>query len=476
MENSFIEFSQSLLKLNKEKKFSDTLNYFKQHKSSFTDQQIAENGYVVSAVLTALRHTSNFEHAFKFIERYKITFSETTKEMVINAYGWVLYFKFKAENLQQESWQGDAERFDDDENQEDNANFTFSKSEIIDRIEKTIPLLLRFDNEYAYSVVSGLFNLVIKAEKKKLNANWKLISDICDLIPPEKLHTDCRTIEVERKGEKKPMELASDRENWFAFKSKALMKSGRFQECFEISKNALESFETFHYSNDVWFARRIALSKMNLGNVPDAITELEKVLRRKKEWFIQKELAVLYHENGNPAKAFSYAIQAITNFGDLEYKVDLLFLLGELLKARNENELAFKHFSLSRLIRIKEGWNIPQKLTSALSQFEIAVVQVEKFQELKNELKKYWATFNALPKNPKVNINEKMTGKIDKILHNDEKGADGFIRFDGRKTIYFRVNATDAITQRLNPGLEVEFKILPATSDKKEKAVQLKIK
>ena len=109
-------------------------------------------------------------------------------------------------------------------------------------------------------------------------------------------------------------------------------------------------------------------------------------------------------------------------------------------------------------------------------QFEIKGIQPEKFQELKNELRKYWATFNVLPNNPKVDINQKMTGKIDKILHNDEKGADGFIRFDGKKTIYFRVNATDEIVQRLNLGLEVEFKIIPATSDKKEKAIRLKIK
>lgn len=108
------------------------------------------------------------------------------------------------------------------------------------------------------------------------------------------------------------------------------MKLGRFQECFQVSKLAIDTFETFHYSNDVWFARRIALSKMNLGRTSDAITELEQVLRRKKDWFIQKELAVLYLEVDKPDKAFSLAIAAINNFGDLEYKVDLLFLLGGL--------------------------------------------------------------------------------------------------------------------------------------------------
>ena len=99
MTNSLIEFSQTISRLNKEKKYRDALNYFKDNKAAFTDQQIAGNEYIVSAMLTAMRHTSNVDPAFTFIERYKITISGATKEIVLNAYGWLLYFKFKAGNL-----------------------------------------------------------------------------------------------------------------------------------------------------------------------------------------------------------------------------------------------------------------------------------------------------------------------------------------------------------------------------------------
>ena len=359
---------------------------------------------------------------------------------------------------------------------ESTSNHHYTKSEIVFKIEDYLPLIININNDFAYSVVSNLFTLVLKAEKKKPNTNWKFISDFCDLISPELLHTDCRTIEVERKGQKKSMELASDKENWFAYKSKALMKLGMFQECYEVSKQALNIFELFHYSNDIWFARRVALSKKNLGNSADAIAELEQVLRRKKEWFIQKELAVLYQEAGDNEKAFNYAISAINNFGDLEYKVDLLYLLGELLKSKQENDLAFKHFSLSQLIRTKEEWSIPSKLQTALSQFEKTAIAVDKLQDLKSELKKYWSSFNPQPNNQRQNTNQRQTGKIDRILHNDEKGVDGFIKFNGNKSVYFRVNTTEEIIKKLTIGLDVEFKILPATEDKKEKAVQLKAK
>jgi tetratricopeptide (TPR) repeat protein len=472
---SLFDFSQAISKLNKEKKFSETLRYFKDNKAKFTSEQIASNVYLISAIITALRQTKHYDSVFKFLELYKINIDRDTNEIILTAYGWLLYSKLKAENQLNDSYQNEVEMFDDEEI-EHISNHHYTKSEIIFKIEEYLPLILNLNNDFAYSVVSNLFTLVLKAEKKKPNTNWKFISDFCDLISPELLHTDCRTIEVERKGQKKSMELASDKENWFAYKSKALMKLGMFQECYEVSKQALDIFELFHYSNDIWFARRVALSKKNLGNSADAIAELEQVLRRKKEWFIQKELAVLYQEAGDNEKAFNYAISAINNFGDLEYKVDLLYLLGELLKSKQENDLAFKHFSLSQLIRTKEEWSIPSKLQTALSQFEKTAIAVDKLQDLKSELKKYWSSFNPQPNNQRQNTNQRQTGKIDRILHNDEKGVDGFIKFNGNKSVYFRVNTTEEIIKKLTIGLDVEFKILPATEDKKEKAVQLKAK
>jgi hypothetical protein len=199
-------------------------------------------------------------------------------------------------------------------------------------------------------------------------------------------------------------------------------------------------------------------------------------LKRKKEWFIQKELASLYQESRDNEKAFRYAIEAINNHGDLEFKVDLLFLLGDLLKGKGEQELSFKHYSLSSLLRQKEDWSIPAKLQSALSQFDKPSYTVDKFQELKDELKSYWKSLNPHHNSARPNNDQRFVGKIDKILHNDEKGADGFIKYEPNKSVYFRANKTEEITNKLNIGLEVEFNILPATVDKKEKAIQLKAK
>lgn len=394
---TLFDFSQSIKALNKEKRFSEALQFFKENKTEFTPEQIGLNKYVVYEMITALIETNNYQVIFTFIEQYRVVL--------------------------------------------DPRNFGY----------------------------------ILKKFKDKPSVNWSVVNRFCDLVSVDTLDTECKTIEVERKGEKKPMELASDKENWFAFKTKALFETQQYQECFALSKQALEVFEKFHYSNDIWFARRVALSKKYLGNSVDALNELLQVLRRKKEWFIQTEIAEIYKENGDFDKAFKYAIEAINNFGDLEYKVGLLVQLAEILENKQEKELAFKHYSLSKLLRQQEEWKVPQTIEYALQNLGFVQISLEQLQNLKKELKNYWNTFKPQQTRPTTNRNQQQTGKIDMILHNDEKGADGFIKYDNNNSVYFRLNATDELIKKLTIGLEVAFKILPPKEDgKKERAVNIK--
>lgn len=320
------------------------------------------------------------------------------------------------------------------------------------------------------------FSYLLKRFKDKPSVNWNVVCKFCDLVSVESLDTECKTIEVERKDVKKPMELASNKEDWYAFKTKSLFETQQYEKCFELSKKGLESFEKLHYSNEIWFARRIALSKKQLGNSTDALNELLQILKRKKEWFIQNEVATIYKENGDWDKAFKYAIEAINNFGDLEYKVGLLVLIADILHKKGEKELAFKHYMLSKMLRQAEQWKVPQAIDSALISLGYSQISINELPTLKRELKNYWNTFKPKQTELTGNNSQQKIGKIEKILHNDEvKGADGFIKYDGNKSVYFRVNETDELRQKLTVGLQIRFKILPPKEDgKKERAVQLK--
>lgn len=473
---SLFDFSRKIADLKKEKKYAEALSHFKENKANFTKEQISTNEYIISDLITCLRHSNHIDAGFKFLNIYGIKINLETKERILSAYGWLLWSKYKAEYFVGNDNEQENDFFDEDDDEFPiNSNIHHDKNELVEQIENILPLLFNINNSFQQSLISNLISIVLKSEKKKPSPNWKLVNEFCNSINPNYLSITCSTIQVKRKGQIKDMELASDLENWYAYKTKALSKLGQWQECFEKSKEALEKLNSFHYSNDIWFSRRIALSKKNLGNTDDTILELELILKKKREWFIQKELAELYFEKEDYNHAFKYAIEAINNFGHIEFKIDLLFLLGKIHNKKGENELAFKHFSLSKLIRQSEEWKIPLKLLEELSRFSHDEITVKELQNLKNDLKNYWNN-NSSNNQQKVtiNTNELHQGRITKILHDNERGKDGFLKFN-ESELYFSLSANYHLTPKINIGSNVEFKIIPPQDGKKEQTKIIKL-
>ena len=92
-------------------------------------------------------------------------------------------------------------------------------------------------------------------------------------------------------------------------------------------------------------------------------------------------------------------------------------------------------------------------------------------ENLKNELKIYWNKFREKKEDDKSQL--KLTGRIHKILHNNERGIAGFIKYHESKSVYFAVKAEDEICSKLKVGSDVEFKILPEKEGQKERVIQL---
>jgi hypothetical protein len=469
---TLFDFSKQIAQLKKEKNYSEALLYFKNNKTIFTQEQISNNEYVISDMLTCLRKGSHLDAGFRFLSLYNIEINAVTKERILSSYGWLLWAKYKAENIQEINIKEEDFQFDDEEDHVEGEDFHYNKHELLQRIEDTISLLLDLKNDFNNTLISNLLNVVLKSEKRKPAPNWKLINDFCDNFDPATLSQKCDTIQITRKGQLKDMELASDFENWYAYKTKALMKMGKWQDCFDTSKEALEKIEKFHYSNDIWFSRRVALSKRNMGNTEETIEELKSILKKKREWFIQKELAELYLENEEVEKAFKLSIDAINNYGPIEFKVDLLFLMGKIHQKKNENELAFKHFSLSKLIRLEEEWKIPQKLYNELTGFSFPEIPLSEIKKLKAGLKKNW---NSLLPNSANEVNAKnLHGKITKILNDNEKGKNGFLNDNGTE-IYFIISSNFHLTPDIKVGTSVTYSLIPSIEGKKDKAKIIKI-
>lgn len=259
--------------------------------------------------------------------------------------------------------------------------------------------------------------------------------------------------------DKKHREIQSDQEKWFATKTKALEKNEAYEECIDLCKEALLNISKFHYSNDIWFKRRIALSKAHLGDKRKAADELEVLLQNKKEWFIQHELARIHYDLGNIEKALKFAIEAALNFGKNEYKWELFVLMAQILNKQGQVDYAKKHLLFAAKLRMEHEWEITDSLSNMIHEFNVDLSEsTDSRQELLKDLKIFWETekFSGLPS---------IQGFIKIVLSN---GKAGFISGNDRKDYYFKINAFKGNRNIIREGLKVTFNI-EDSFDKKKK-------
>jgi hypothetical protein len=431
--NNFSQFTNQIIEYKKSNQFQQALELFKNEKSNYSNEEISSNRFLISAMIASLRKTNKSGFVNQFLNTYGIVIDERTDPIILSQYGWVIYDLFKAEVEKTH----------------------YSKSFVLNLLQNPIRLLSINNSDFTSSIISNIFRLLLRKEKDKQNQDYQFLNEFCNLFDPEIMSIDISTIEQNGKF----IEMASEKEMWYATKSKALFELEFYQECFEISAQALEEFHEFHYSNDLWFARRMALSKQSLGKIDEAIVDLEKIFRRKKEWFIQKELAELYLQVKNLDRAYQYAIEAISRngLGKIEYKIGLIFLLGNILKIQANLTMANKHFWAVKLIREQHGWKIPFELQEQLNEFEPLNIS---YDVLLSELKKFWIP-NKIKENEEV-----QTGIVKIILHDNEQGKNGFITSD-EVDYYFILPSHIGFCKDVSTGSSVKFVEIPQTNGKK---------
>ena len=428
------DFSKKISNLKKQGNYAQALQFFKENKHNFQDEEIKNNKWLISNIITCLRKTNQSRFIHTFLQNFNIQINENTEELILNAYGWCLYDNIK--------------------------NKVYSKYEIIDNLQYPISLLSRLNSNFSYTIISNILREGFKIAKEYQNQDYNFTNDFCNLFDKNILSVECNSFEINGKT----TEQASDQEKWYSEKSKSLFELKKFQECFELSKEALEKINNFHNNNDLWFARRIALSKKELGNIDDAITDLEVIYKKKRDWFIQKEISELYFDKNDIDNAFKNAILAINNKGKLEFKIGLIFLLGKILKIKNEAVLAYQHFLLVKKVREENQWKLPDELMVEINNLKINDIYETK-QLIKN-LKQYWTSF--LPKK------EIKQGKIKKILNDNERGKNGFIYCNDDEEYYFTIPSHINFIDKIEENIKVSFEVIQLKYGK-EKAKIIKI-
>lgn len=248
-------------------------------------------------------------------------------------------------------------------------------------------------------------------------------------------------------NEGKTRELAPKKEQYFMWRTKALLEKGLFNQCIELSQKALDAFENFHYSNEIWFARRISLSYKGLGQPEIALEQLKSLLKRKNEWFIHKEIAEIYFEQGNNEQALKFAIDSALGFGDADKKLNVYKLLSEILISTNQNEEAKKHIEFMYQIRKANEFKIDNDLQNLISKFQIDTTKTINLRDFERELKQLWEKL-------KFSDQTQLTGTIKSILPN---GKAGFIETENKKSYYFQLRSFKAKPALAKVGQKVTF-------------------
>lgn len=323
--------------------------------------------------------------------------------------------------------------------------------------------LSKQDDQYSpytqtvFKILEYLNDKAIYPTDKILEWTNKLNYEILDNTPF--LFTD---------NEGKTRELAPKKEQYFMWRTKALFEKGLFDECIELSQKALDTFKNFHYSNEIWFARRISLSYKGLGQSETALEQLKSLLKRKDEWFIHKEIAEIYFEQGNNEQALKYAIDSALGFGDAGKKLNVYKLLSQILISNNQNEEAKKHVEFMYQIRKANERRIDNDLQNLINKFQIDTTKTVNLRDFERELKQLWEKL-------KFSNQTQLIGTIKSILPN---GKAGFIETENKKSYYFKINNFLAKQKWCQVGNKVTFFLEEGFDTKKnqktENAVNVK--
>ena len=221
----------------------------------------------------------------------------------------------------------------------------------------------------------------------------------------------------------KEREFASKKEQYYMLRSRALLEKGEFEECIRICEEGLRIFDKLHYDNNIWFRWRIGLCYEGLGEFEKSLNLHLELLKTKKEWFIQKEIAEQYYRLENYEKSLKYALDSALNSGDTNKKINTYIVLSKALNKLGKREEAILHDNFINLLKNRED-----------------------NKDMEKKLRRIW---NML----KYEAKPLYTGKIKSVLPN---GKAGFVEADG-KPYYFSMREFRGKREALQVNQSVTF-------------------
>lgn len=306
---------------------------------------------------------------------------------------------------------------------------------------------LHENHEFPCPLTITVFQLVDAYSENIFNA--RKVKDLLDILDPELLCVKPRLISTEERGE---VEIASDKEKYYALKSKALLKLGEYSECISLCDTALSTFDKFHYNNDLWFKMRQGICYDKIGDSERGESILSDLLSTKAgsdKWFIYRDIAEIYFEQANFEKAWKYAVNAAYFGNEPQFMINLYLLQTRILYKLNRKEEGELIAKLLYAIIKENGWNIKSEFSKLFTFYGLRGDDILSVDEYLKNAKEFW-------NNERYKGIEREKGKIIWIHNDGKKGKiksfDGSIRLFSKKDLRKKIRDLNILN-----GTNVEY-------------------
>ena len=298
----------------------------------------------------------------------------------------------------------------------------------------------------------------LKAAKFGLEASRGAeVVKLLDLLDPKQLAAKRVTLQS---GD----EMASARERWYELRAKALILTERWEEAVVFCEQGQGAGLHHQIAYTLGYRRAQALTGM--GRREEAIKALVALLRTRREWWVQSELAENQWALGHRKKAIVTASAAIVDTGIDERSARKLLTLACWLAEEGNSKFGTLVAALIRQIWVDRGWRIKGEVLQQLQSLpkaaeEVHLVTDALSREVRREL---WSVLDQ--------YDPPLIGVASRILPN---GRALFLKVDGRPNDVF-ARMPRALIQI---GQQVSFRLVDSfdfkRNEESQSAIHLKV-
>lgn len=287
----------------------------------------------------------------------------------------------------------------------------------------------------------------------KARGRWNVVLEWADKLTPEELNTDAPIFNGKRG--------MSDRETWYVNRARALLELERFTEARAQAQAGLDVFP-----NEIFLLRTAALARAQSGDVQGGLEEMRALAQhRRADWYVKAELAELELLAGNHLDAYRLMCEALSNPQEDQFKLGYLLIFAEIALALEQPEIAAEHVHLAKLIRVQEGWTVPdeiqaleQKIQTILATKSITLPLLsDDLQELSKRCHRCWREGATLGM-------ERIRGTIKSVP--SDRGFTFIRREDGGEDVFVLIRD---LPRNVQAGEVVEFTLHKSFDQKKGK-------